>query len=257
MLVDINVRGSPDNAQLDGARDAGVAQVVLTSPTIEQALLAQRVAARRQGGVAFAAGLHPHAADRWCDATKGVLHQLLSDRRCVAVGPTGLDYARMRAPMAVQRRVFGEHIQLAVRHGLPLMVHERDRERGGVLDSHRHVCAALDVHNARSVVIHCHASPREADLVDYVARGYYIGVTDTLAHPERGRRMRQLLPAVVPLERLVVATEPPRTRPEHLVRLTDTLADLYRADAHALRRQLVRNVHRLCPRLAALPSCMG
>lgn len=78
--------------------------------------------------VGIIAGVHPHNARLFTPAVREQLCQLLSDARCRAVGEVGLDYYYDLSPRDVQQQVFREHIRLAHRFKLPIMLHLRDAE---------------------------------------------------------------------------------------------------------------------------------
>lgn len=73
-----------------------------------------------------AVGWHPEDAKFYDDAAEAVLEQQLEDERVVALGEIGLDYHWDTSPQDVQRRVFKRQIELAKKHHLPIVVHNRD-----------------------------------------------------------------------------------------------------------------------------------
>lgn len=73
-----------------------------------------------------AVGWHPEDAKFYDDAAEAVLEQQLADDRVVALGEIGLDYHWDTSPQDVQRRVFKRQIELAKKHHLPIVVHNRD-----------------------------------------------------------------------------------------------------------------------------------
>lgn len=78
--------------------------------------------------VGIIAGVHPHNARLFTPAVRKQLCQLLVRARCRAVGEVGLDYYYDLSPRDVQQQVFREHIRLAHRFKLPIMLHLRDAE---------------------------------------------------------------------------------------------------------------------------------
>src|SRR5690606_29413065 len=69
------------------------------------------------------AGLHPHDASNW-PAQENEIATLVP--QVVAVGETGLDFYRMLSPEADQVSSLRAHIELAVEHDKPLIIHCRD-----------------------------------------------------------------------------------------------------------------------------------
>lgn len=110
---------------LERARRAGVRALIApaTGPAGWQRLLSMR-----GPGVAVALGIHPQLLpdlDPRADAAAlGELEALLQRGEAVAVGECGLDGPSVAgAPMERQREVLRAHLQLARRHGLPVLLH--------------------------------------------------------------------------------------------------------------------------------------
>lgn len=72
-----------------------------------------------------APGVHPLAADQWCDATATRLESLLVHNKIIAVGEIGLDGNAGMPPAALQERALREQIRIAVTVGLPIVLHCR------------------------------------------------------------------------------------------------------------------------------------
>ncbi len=83
------------------------------------------------------------------------VRDVASDRRCVAIGETGLDYYYDNAPRDVQRRSFERHVRLAEELGMPLVVHSRSAARD--------TAAVLRECEGTAVVgvLHCFTGPAE------------------------------------------------------------------------------------------------
>src|SRR5438552_15800667 len=82
--------------------------------------------AGRFSTVHAAVAVHPHEAGRAGPKAMADLGPLAAHAKVVAVGETGLDYAKDYAPREVQRRVFIEHLWLSREGHLPLIVHCRE-----------------------------------------------------------------------------------------------------------------------------------
>jgi len=120
-----------------------------------------------------------------------------------AVGETGLDYFRDRAPRADQRRAFEAHIELARELDLPLVIHSREAadDTFAVLAEH-----AGDL----SVVLHCFSAPER--LEEAVERGYMCSFAGNVTYPSA----TELQDAVerVPDHLLLVETDSPFLSPQ-------------------------------------------
>jgi TatD DNase family protein len=76
--------------------------------------------------VRAAVGIHPHYAAAAADAAWAELEELAAAPGVVAVGEIGLDYFRNLSAPEAQRDAFARQLDLAARHELPVIVHDRD-----------------------------------------------------------------------------------------------------------------------------------
>jgi TatD DNase family protein len=103
------------------AHEAGVTTMITVGCDRATSEAAIAVAAAHPG-VFATVGLHPHEAASGVDS----IRDLLDTPGIVAIGETGLDYYYDHAARPTQREAFAAQIQLAHRHGLPLVIHTRD-----------------------------------------------------------------------------------------------------------------------------------
>lgn len=213
-LIDIGANLTHES--FDGDREevirraaaAGITRFVVTGTTVE-ASIAARDLSRAQGGVCFAtAGIHPHHASEFDDASGAQLADLLADPRVVAAGECGLDYFRDFSARTDQRRAFAAQLELAAAARRPVFLHQRD--------AHEDFLAVL--RPARDSlpggVAHCFTGGRD-ELHDYLDLGLYIGVTGWVCDERRGGALREALPEV-PLDRLLLETDAPYLLPRDL-----------------------------------------
>jgi len=142
------------------ARTAGVTRVLTVGSTIASGRGALALAEREEGVYAIL-GVHPHEALSEGDRIDE-LRDLLAHERAVAVGETGLDYYRDRAPRGRQREVFDAQLGLARELGKAVVIHTRAADDDTL--------AALRAFEG-TVVLHCFSSP--ALLPDALERGWY------------------------------------------------------------------------------------
>jgi len=166
----------------------------------------------------FTAGVHPHDAKSCDSGTIGVLRELASHAECVAIGECGLDYDRMFSPREVQLQWCRSQVELAVELNMPLFLHERDRDasKGAPLGSCSELVRILEDAGAEPsrVCIHCFTGG-EGDLKNYIARGYFVGLTGFAGMRKRGSHIRELLTrGVLPLRQLMLETDCPFMMPD-------------------------------------------
>jgi TatD DNase family protein len=187
---------------LDRARAAGVAHVVDVGIDLGSSRLAAGNAKRLEG-ISASAGVHPHEAVTLTPATLQALRGLLADDRVVAVGETGLDYFRDRAPRDAQRAAFATQVRLARELDKALVVHCRDAfpDVMGILDGE----GAPD-----RVVLHCFSG--DAPMAGRVVEaGYHVSFAGTVTF-KNAPKLREAC-AVVPLDRMVLETDSPFLSP--------------------------------------------
>jgi TatD DNase family protein len=148
-------------------------------------------------------GRHPNGAEGFTGADAEDLAALATHERCRAIGETGLDYFRDRAPREDQLRAFHAQIDLARQTGKPLVIHTREaaddtiavlRERAG------------DVR----VILHCFSMPdRVAECID---AGWWFSFAGNVTYP-KAHALADCV-ARVPADRLLVETDAPYLTPQ-------------------------------------------
>lgn len=84
--------------------------------------------------VRIVVGAHPHNASDYLASAEShaLLERLSADPRVCAIGEVGLDYHYDHSPRDLQRKAFREHLALARRRGLPVVVHLREAHEDGL-----------------------------------------------------------------------------------------------------------------------------
>ena len=160
--------------------------------------------AARLAGVSAAAGIHPNEAIRLDGAALEELRALLADERVVAVGETGLDYYRDRAPKDVQRAAFAAQVRLARELDKALVVHCRG-------DAWDDVLAVLEAEGApERVVLHCFTGD-ERVAARVLQAGCYLSFSGTVTF--RNAPDQRAACKLVPLDRMVLETDSPFLAP--------------------------------------------
>lgn len=211
----------PAGAELvAAAREAGVERIL--SVGIDEASNREAVRAAEAHEEVFASvGRHPNSASGFDSAAAEDVEALAAAPSVRAIGETGLDYYRDRAPRADQRRAFEAQIEIARRAGLPLVIHLRDREGGdGARDGEpegesavAEAFAILDrLAGGVSVILHCFSAPDR--VADAAQRGWYCSFAGNVTYP-RSAPLREAA-AAVPDHLLLVETDAPFLAPQTL-----------------------------------------
>jgi len=218
----LDVCADRPSAVVARARAAGVGRVLTVGTTLESCRAALAIA-EREDGVFAILGVHPHEAASADASRLRELAALFASDSAVAVGETGLDYFRDRAPRGAQRRLFQRQLELAAELEKPVVVHTRaaDEDTAAVL-------AGFD----GTVVLHCFSSP--ALLEPALERGWYVSFAGNVTFPT-APELREAA-ARVPADRILAETDAPylapqprRGRPNEPAYVTHTLRAL--ADA--------------------------
>ena len=180
------------------ARSAGVGLLVNVGTDMDASRRAISVAEAHEG-VWATAGVHPHEASKGMDG----LEALIGHSEVVAVGETGLDYHYDHSPRPVQRQMFAAQVELANRHGLPLVVHSRS--------AWDDTLSVLDLEGVPSrTVMHCFTGgPEEAE--ECLRRGAMLSFSGIVTF-SKADDVREAARAC-PLDRLLVETDSPYLAP--------------------------------------------
>jgi len=207
------------SALIRRARSAGVERIVTVGTGIESCRAALELAELHEE-VFAALGIDPHQAGEPEANRVDELRDLAEHDRVVAVGETGLDYFRDRAPRDRQRRLFEAQLELASDLGKTVVIHTRDADSD---------TADMLADFTGTVVMHCFSSPGLLRTV--VERGYYISFAGNLTYPKASDL--RAAAAQVPGERILVETDSPylapqarRGRPNEPANVVLTLAEL-------------------------------
>jgi TatD DNase family protein len=193
----------PDAELVAAAVDAGVRRIV-TVGTDGASCRAALAAAEAFPQVYAAVGRHPNSAAGFDDADLAELAALAAHPKCVAVGETGLDYYRDRAPRVDQERAFRAQIGLAHTVGKPLVIHTRAAE-DDTLSLLEAEAAGL------RVILHCFSMPER--LEECLAHeDWWISFAGNVTYP-RAEALR-VAAVRVPAGRLLVETDAPYLSPQ-------------------------------------------
>jgi TatD DNase family protein len=202
----------PDDADLVAAAvDAGLKRILTVGIDVDASR--EAIAAADAYAEVFACvGWHPNGAAGFDDGAAAELEWMASHPRVAAVGETGLDYYRDRAPRDAQRRAFEAQIEIARTVAKPLVIHVRD---GAQSTSGEALTDAFEVlrrdAEGVAVVLHCFSAPAER-VGEAAAEGWRCSFAGNLTYPSAAG-LREAARAV-PDELLLVETDSPFLAPQ-------------------------------------------
>ncbi|MEJ2258392.1 MAG: TatD family hydrolase [Woeseiaceae bacterium] len=248
-LIDIGANLAHDSfdddrdEMMQRAAQAGVATMIVTGSSDESNVRAAELADASPGTLYATAGVHPHHASDYTDASDELIRSLVTRPSVVAVGECGLDYFRNFSPREAQLDAFRRQLAIATDTGLPVFLHQRD--------AHDDFVEVLEpaLPGITRAVAHCFTGEGES-LREYLAMGLYIGVTGWICDERRGRHLHDIVD-IIPDDRLLIETDAPylmpRTiRPQPKTRRNEPmyLAEVLRVVAEA-RGQAEEHVARI------------
>lgn len=199
------------DAMLQRAKDSGVRSMIITGGTASESAAMAELA--RKLGMFSTVGCHPTRCKEWLKDPAAYLAQLddiIEKNRdvVVAVGECGLDYDRTHfCPIDVQKRFFPEHFKLAVKHKLPLFLHDRNTGNDFVEVMRAHVKelpAGGVVHSFTGSV---------GEMQALAEMGFYFSLNGCSLKTDENLRAAE----AIPLDRLILETDAPwcGIRPTH------------------------------------------
>ena len=210
-LIDIGANLAHDSfdddrdAMMQRAAEAGVATMIVTGSSDDSNVRAAELAASNPGVLYSTAGVHPHHASDYTDASDTLIRELTTRDEVVAVGECGLDYFRNFSPRDAQLEAFRRQLQIAKDTGLPVFLHQRDAH-----DDFVEVLEPELPHLSRAVA-HCFTGEGES-LREYLAMGLCIGITGWICDERRGKHLHDIV-HIIPDDRLLIETDAPYLLP--------------------------------------------
>ena len=196
----------PDVGQaLENAARVGVTKVIQVGCDVTSSKWAAQVADEWSSVFATVA-LHPNAAahDPNLSESLAEIDRLAALPQVRGIGETGLDYFRTdKAKANAQHISFRAHIDMAIKHNKPVIIHDRD--------AHEDVIDTLLTYGAPStVVFHCFSGDEKMAKI-CADQGWYLSFAGTLTF-KNAKNLHEAI-KVVPDELILVETDSPFLTP--------------------------------------------
>jgi TatD DNase family protein len=194
---------APEPELIGRAEEAGVTRIATVGVNAASIRRALTTAGEHEQVVAIV-GRHPHESEGFDVHDLEEIERAAADPGARAIGETGLDYYRDRAPRDDQRRAFEAQLGLAAQMEMPVAIHTRaaDDDTFAILREHADRLPA--------VIMHCFSTPGRLD--ECVEHGYLCSFAGNVTYPkatELQRAAREL-----PGELLLVETDSPYLSPQ-------------------------------------------
>lgn len=235
---DFDAFSNTDEA-LATAKQSGVARILIPSVGLSNWDKVSELASSHDE-IYFSLGLHPYFIDQHLDTHLDLLDDRLSRRggKCVAVGECGLDFYSGNDTQSKQEALFRGQIELANKHKLPLVLHQRK--------SHQLMTSTLKkMRFDQGGVIHGFSGSYQ-QAKDWLNLGFAIGVGGTITYP-RAQKTRNTI-AQIPIDAMVLETDAPDmplngyqglpNHPKFLPEILECLSELKKRPKQTIAPQL-------------------
>lgn len=239
-----------DRSEVIGrARESGVEQMVTVGTDLETSRRAILLA-REYDFLHPTVGVHPHEVKHLQKEEYSQLEEMARSPGVVGFGEIGLDYHYMHSPPEGQRDHFRLQIRLALRLGLPLILHVRE----AFPDALR-ILREEEV-GVSGGVLHCFSGDL-ATATEAIEMGLHISFSGILTFPNAGD-LREVARSV-PADRILLETDSPylapvpirgkRNEPAHVSHVAEELARIRNLGEEEVRKLTGANTRRLFPGL--------
>lgn len=192
-------------------------------------------------------GIHPENADDSAkiEYTVKELEKMLSHPKVVAIGEIGLDYYwEDYPPREVQKKYFEAQIELAMKHGYPVVVHDREAH-GDCLEIARKYKGVKGVF---------HSFSGSAEMAkELVSLGFYISFSGVVTFKNARKTVEAA--EVVPLDRILTETDAPYLTPHpfrgtrnssaYVSYIVEKLAEIKGISADEMAQTVAQNARKL------------
>ncbi len=226
---------------LERARSAGINIIINIGYDIKTSILAIEMNKNHEW-ILPAIGIHPNETADELIPQVIQIDRLCEDNKITAIGETGLDFYRNFSPREAQQVLFRQHINIARKHNLPLIIHTRN-----AIDEAIRILTEEDYHRG---IFHCYSGTYEQarKIIDL---GFYLGFGGTLTFSQKVREVFKQ----VPIDTIVFETDAPflapighrgqRNEPAFIVEIVNLAASLIGIGAAEIARATDRNAQRL------------
>ena len=234
---------------IERAREAGVGKIFLPAIDLSTSRRILDLCRQYPDYLYPMVGLHPEEvrAD-WLEQLENIKQLLFPlSSKIIAIGEVGLDFYWSREFEQEQQEAFEEQVRWSVETRLPLMIHCRKAQNELVAILRRY---AKDLPGG---VFHCFTGNEHeaAELLQF--DGFVLGVGGVLTFKKS--HLPEVLPAAVPLDRIVLETDAPymapvpmrgqRNEPAYTRYVLERMAEAYGVSQETLAAQTNANVARV------------
>lgn len=233
---------------MERARAAGVSKVFLPAIDLKSVETVLAVSRKYEGYAYPMIGLHPEEVEAdWENVLHRMREYIVPGHPFIAIGEVGLDFYWTRDNEREQLAAFERQVEWSVETRLPLMIHCRKAQNEMVAVMRRYQ------NELPGGVFHCFTgNEKEAEqLLDF--HNFVLGIGGVLTFKKS--HLPEVLPASVPLSRIVLETDSPymapvpkrgeRNESAYVEFVLKRLAEAYGVEDEEVARQTNENVERV------------
>ncbi|MDR3330839.1 MAG: TatD family hydrolase [Endomicrobium sp.] len=235
MIVDTHTHIS--NSKFDKDReiviqrafDCGVKKMIEISCGVNCWDKALEISKRDDIFVSF--GIHPSDVSKVTQEDYDRLEFLIQNKKCVAIGETGLDYHYdfSLQIIDVQMESFVKHLDLAAKYYMPVIIHCRDAYADMIIFFKRYAHR----HSIPIGVVHCFSGTAK-QAKEFIEMGFFLGIDGPITYRKSGNLRQTVLETDI--NKLLVETDCPylsvkkykgqRNEPAYIVEIVKEIATI-------------------------------
>ena len=222
-------------------KESGVVGVLNCGSSVEGMRKSVKLA-RKYDFFYAAVGIHPENADECNNDILKEIEEYTQDDKVKAIGEIGLDYYwEENPPKDIQRKVFREHMELADKLNMPVVIHDRE--------AHKDTLEIMKEFPNVTGVVHCFSGSVEF-AKECVKIGYYIGVTGVVTF-KNSKKLKDVVKAI-PMDRLLVETDCPymapapfrgkRNKSDYIKYIIEEISSIKEINSDEVERKTKKNI---------------
>lgn len=146
-----------------------------------------------------AVGMHPENIDNPYELSE--IEQLLSHKKCVAIGEIGLDYYWRQDNKGLQKEIFIKQLELSLKYNMPVIIHDREAH-GDTLD-------IIKKYKPKGVL---HSFSGSIEMAKELLKlGMYIGIGGVITF-KNAKKLPEVV-AMLPDDKILLETDAPYLAP--------------------------------------------
>jgi TatD DNase family protein len=235
------------SAILSHAQAHDVKMIIHISTTIQESTNSI-ILAKAYPNVYATIGVHPNDITSDWPLRYQELTTLLANNQeqIIGIGECGLDYFHHPEHHVAQKQAFHDHIKLALKHNLPLIIHTRDAwtDFFEVMEHYRH--------EPIKGVLHCFSGNQE--ILDRLHdTPWYFGLGGIITYP-KNNELREIIKKI-PLTKILLETDAPflppqpfrgkQNHPAYIQLIARQLAQIRSIDYETIAQQTTANAQKL------------